>query len=107
LLSIQFTTSIIMFIIYNIIFNIGLNVRSKGLFFAQSLLILVNIFDISWFFIGIEEIKRTIFRNAMTKVFTTFSILLFIKSENQLILYALLNVIGMLIGNLTMVVSSR
>jgi len=107
LLSIQFTISVVMFIIYNIIFNIGLDVQNKGLFFTQSLLILVNIFDISWFFIGIEEVKRTIFRNAMTKVFTTLSILFFINSENQIILYALLNVIGMLIGNLTMVVSSR
>lgn len=107
LISIQFTISIIMFILYNIIFIGVLNIGSKGLFFAQSLLILVNIFDISWYFIGIEEIKRTIFRNAMMKVFTTFSILLFIKNENQLILYALLNVIGMLIGNLTIVVASR
>lgn len=107
LISIQFTTSIIMFILYNIIFIGILNIESKGLFVVQSLLILVNIFDISWYFIGIEEIKRTISRNAMMKVFTTISILLFIKNENQLILYALLNVIGMLIGNLTMVVASR
>src|SRR5699024_10234126 len=97
----------IMFVLFNFIFMVVLDIKSKGLFFAQSLLILVNIFDISWYFIGIEEIKRTIFRNAMMKIFTTLSILLFIKNEDQLILYALLNVIGMLIGNLTMVVASR
>lgn len=107
LLSIQFTISFIMFILYNFIFVGVINIQNKGVFFAQSFLILVNIFDISWYFIGIEEIKRTIFRNAMTKVFTTFSILLFIRNENQLILYALLNVIGMLVGNLTMVIASR
>src|SRR5699024_8623998 len=107
LVSIQFIASVLMFLLFNVIFIGLLDIQSKALFFAQSLLILVNIFDISCYFIGIEEIKKTIFRNAFMKVFTTLSILLLIKSEKQLILYSLLNVIGMLIGNLTMVIVSR
>ncbi|SEI76889.1 Membrane protein involved in the export of O-antigen and teichoic acid [Alkalibacterium gilvum] len=107
LVSIQFIISILVFAIYNIIFVVWMESQSKQLFFVQSLLILSNIFDISWFYIGIEEIKKTILRNVMAKVFITVSIFLFIKDSNQLITYSILNVIGMLIGNLTMVISSR
>lgn len=107
LLSIQFTVSIIMFILYNLIFFIVIDVPNKELFLAQSFLILINITDISWYFIGIEEIKKIIFRNALMKVFTTLSIFIFITNKDQLVLYALLNVIGMFIGNLTMIITSR
>lgn len=107
LLSIQFLVSILMFLLYNFIFSLILPMGNPELYFIQSLLIFVNIFDIAWYFTGIEEIKKTIFRNALTKIFTTFSIFIFIKNDQQLSLYALLNVLGMLIGNLTMVFSSR
>lgn len=107
LVSIQFIVSVFMFLIYNFIFIFIFEVSNWVLYFTQSLLILVNIFDIAWLYVGLEEIKRTIFRNTLTKVFVTISIFVFIKDETQLSLYALFNVLGMLIGNLTMVFSSR
>lgn len=107
LLSIQFVVSIVMFILYNFIFIFIIDSNNNQLYFVQSLLILVNIFDISWYFIGIEEIRKTIARNTITKIFTTISIFVFIEDISQLSLYALINILGMVLGNLTMVVSSR
>lgn len=105
LLTMQFFLSIFLFFLCNILF-IGLaNFSNKPLFFIQSLLILVNIFDFSWFFVGIEEIGKTVLRNAFTKIFTTLTIFVLIKSEKQINIYALINVLGMLLGNLTMVAS--
>lgn len=104
LLTMQFFLSILLFFLCNILF-IGLaDFSNKPLFFIQSLMILVNIFDFSWFFVGIEEIGKTVLRNAFTKIFTTFSIFVLIKTEKQINIYALVNVLGMLLGNLTMVV---
>lgn len=107
LLSIQFIVSIVMFILYNFIFIFIIDSNNNQLYFVQSLLILVNIFDISWYFIGIEEIRKTIARNTITKIFTTISIFVFIEDISQLSLYALINILGMVLGNLTMIVSSR
>lgn len=106
LVSIQFLVSIFMFMTYNLIFVIILNIENWQLYFVQSLLILVNIFDIAWLYVGLEEIRRTILRNTLTKVFVIVSIFVFIKDETQLSLYAFFNVLGMFIGNLTMVFSS-
>lgn len=107
LFSIQFVASICMFVLYNIIFVFILNLGNKQLYFVQSLLILVNVLDISWFFIGIEEISKTIGRNVITKFFTTLVIFAFIKNDDQLSFYALINVLGMLLGNFTMIISSK
>lgn len=104
--SIQIFISLLSFILYNLIFIAFMDSENKTLFFVQSLLILVNIFDISWYFVGIEEIGKVIIRNALTKLFTTITIFVIIDSNNQLVLYALINVIGTLLGNLTMVFQS-
>lgn len=79
----------------------------RKIYYLQSLLILVNIFDISWFYIGIEEIKRTLYRNFLSKIFTMFSVFILVKTKNDLELYILLNVIGMLLGNLLMIAQAH
>lgn len=105
--SIQIMMSILAFITYNILFLVIFDYGNKALFFTQSLLIIANIFDISWFFIGIEEIKNVIIRNALSKLLTTLLIFIMVKNENQLVLYALINVIGVLVGNLSMMIQCR
>jgi len=105
--TIQTTASILMFIIYNLLSIFILNVENKQLYFVQSFLILVNIFDISWYFTGVEEIRKIILRNALSKIFVTLSIFVLIKDSDQLSFYALINVLGMLLGNFTMIFSSK
>ena len=55
-------------------------------------------FDISWFFQGIENFKKTAVRNIVIKIISVISIFLFIKNENDtskyLIIYTLTNLLG-------------
>lgn len=74
----------------------------RNIYFVQSLLILISIFDVSWFFIGIEEIRKNLFRNFLTKLVATFFIFFAIKNESQLFLYTVINVGAMLLGNISM-----
>ncbi|MGZ0874781.1 flippase [Priestia megaterium] len=47
-----------------------------------------SIFDISWFFFGIERFKLTVIRNAIVKLLSTVSIFAFVKAESDLWVYA-------------------
>ncbi|EOD5305166.1 oligosaccharide flippase family protein [Enterococcus faecium] len=100
----QIFFSVICFALFNfIVITFGLD----NMYYFQSFLILVTIFDISWFFIGIEEIRKNILRNFITKLVATLSIFFFIKKSNQLDIYLFINVLAMLLGNLTMFTSLR
>lgn len=95
--------SFICFIVLNNYFFIAY----RNIFFIQSFLILINGFEISWFFIGIEEFKRVVVRNTVIKIISTPLIFILIKDQNDFILYIILNVITTLIGNLILMISVR
>lgn len=98
----QVVTTLITFFIYIIVVFIFIK-SNKNIYFYQSFLILSCLFDISWFYIGIEEIKKNIFRNSISKIITIIFIFLFVKSNADLLLYTVINILGVLIGNLTMI----
>lgn len=98
--AMQSLVTLLVFLIYAL-FCI-LFITNFKIYIIQGLLILASIFDISWFFTGIEEIKRTIFRNVLSKILTIFLILTFVNNPDDLTRYVLINVFGVLIGNLSM-----
>lgn len=60
-------------------------------FFIQSLWILGALFDINWFFFGLEEFRITVTRNIAIKLLTVISIFLFVKEgHSPLIVYTLI-----------------
>lgn len=56
--------------------------------------------DINWFFFGIEQFKLTVTRNTIIKILTVVSILCFVKSVDDLYIYAMIMVTGPLISQL-------
>lgn len=96
----QSLVTLLVFFIYALFCMIF--ITNFKIYIIQGLLILASIFDISWFFTGIEEIKRTIFRNVLSKILTIFLILTFVNNPDDLTRYILINVFGVLIGNLSM-----
>lgn len=60
---------------------------------------LANIIDISWFYQGIEEFKKTVARNVLVKITSVICIFLFIKSPEDVWKYLLIYVITTLFGN--------
>lgn len=61
-----------------------------------------NILDISWFFQGLEEFKKTVIRNTVVKLASIICIFTFIKSANDLSKYFLIYVLSNLIGNISL-----
>lgn len=61
-----------------------------------------NCIDISWFFQGLEEFKKTVTRNMIVKLISVFCIFTFVKSSNDLYTYFLIYVLSILVGNITL-----
>lgn len=76
--------------------------KYKILYAIQMIDIVANIFDISWFFQGMEEFKKTVFRNMLVKLVCVISIFIFVKSESDLPLYVLCYSLSLLLGNLSL-----
>ena len=64
--------------------------------------LIANMFDISWFFQGIEEFKKIVMRNVAIKLIGIVFIFLFVKSRNDLSIYILIYVVNLLLGNLSL-----
>ena len=61
-----------------------------------------NAIDISWFFQGLEEFKKTVTRNLIIKIISVILIFVFVKSSNDLIIYFIIYVLSLLIGNFSL-----
>lgn len=73
-----------------------------GYYWSQSLSLLAAAFDISWFFMGVENFAVTVLRNFVVKMLTLVSIFVFVKDQSDLGLYILILSMSLLIGNLTL-----
>ena len=49
--------------------------------------LLANSLDISWFFQGLEEFKKTVSRNIIVKIISVIMIFIFVKTRNDLLIY--------------------
>lgn len=72
----------------------------KLFFFAQSLTILSVLVDISWFFMGIEDFKKTSMCNLLIQFLVFIFILLFVRDKNDAIKYTLIQAGGMFLSQL-------
>lgn len=102
--TLQFVTTILSLILYLIVF-VGLNPNNRILYLVQAITIIATVFDISWFFIGYEDMKSVVIRNSITKIIGALLIFLLVKNLNDVILYALIMGTTTFIGQLIMWVS--
>ena len=58
--------------------------------------------DISWFFQGLEEFKKTVIRNTVVKIISIICIFTFVKTSNDLLKYFLIYVFSTTIGNISL-----
>lgn len=76
-------------------------------FLAQSISIVAAAFDISWFFMGMENFAVTVFRNFIVKIITLISIFALVKNFQDLTTYIVILSLSTLIGNFTLFPSLR
>ena len=58
--------------------------------------------DISWFFQGLEEFKKTVIRNIIVKAISVLMIFLLVKNPNHLYIYFMIYVLSTFLGNLSL-----
>lgn len=61
--------------------------KYRSYFLIQYALIVAQFIDISWLFIGLEDLKIVSFRNFLAKFLTVIGIVLFVKNDNDLWIY--------------------
>lgn len=71
-------------------------------FFYQSFYIIAGAFDISWYFMGIEDFKKTVLRNTLVKLFSLALIFIFVRTRQDTGIYILILSGSQLVGNLTL-----
>ncbi|URZ87630.1 flippase [Floricoccus penangensis] len=94
---ITITMSYVAFLIFLVIVN-----NYKVYYFYQSFLIIAAGLDISWFFMGIEDFKRTVTRNTIVKIVSLIAIFTFVKTSSDVGIYILILSLSILFGNLTL-----
>lgn len=87
-------------ILYLIIF--GTNKTYGNVYLIQTVAIIAVMFDISWLFMGNEDFKSLFTRGLLVKILCLTGIFVFVKDENDLWKYILLNNGIILLGNLVM-----
>lgn len=85
----QVITSSIMIVSY-LLFVLIFDHKYTLVFLLQSLYVISCMFDINWFFFGMEEFKLTVTRNTIIKIISLFAIFLFVRSKEDVWIYTLI-----------------
>lgn len=95
LFYINFLFSVVALFIYIVlIFTIPSLYADIRLMIVMSLTIIFNIFNIDWFYQGIEEYSYITKRNAVIKIVTLIATYVFITNKDDYIMYGFITVIG-------------
>ncbi|AEV69360.1 flippase [Acetivibrio clariflavus] len=98
LLAVHILISILCCIAY--VFYIW-NLKDDKLFaLIQGTYVLSGLFDISWFYFGIEKFKLTVTRDTIIKIINVLCVFIFVKTSDDLWKYCLIMALGMLISQL-------
>ena len=88
-------------LIYYFVFAVGNN--DYNLYYKILIVELIgNMIDISWFFQGLEEFKKTVLRNTLVKLISLVLILTLVKKPDDLPIYFVIYVLSTLLGNLSL-----
>ncbi len=77
-------------------------VDNQKLYLLSGISIVAVLFDITWFFYGIEDFKKITIINFIIKAGTCFSIILFVHSIDDLATYFIIQSSGILLANLSL-----
>jgi O-antigen/teichoic acid export membrane protein len=98
LIIFRFITIAIAILVYCLIF------LRKGIYQKYYAILLIELiaagFDISWFFQGIEEFKRTVLRNVLVRVISVSLVFIIVKTTGDLWKFILIYSVADLLGNL-------
>ena len=97
----QIVNLLVMFVFYMIFISIY-STDYKVVYMIQGITLFVTMFDITWFFLGVEEFKIASLRNILIKITGIILIFTFVKTKDDLLIFILINVLTALIGQFIM-----
>lgn len=100
--KVQFINGLIALIAYLMFVTFIAPSEYKMLYYIQALFILATMFDIFWFYAGIEKMGIISIRNIIIQFFSVSLIVLTLKNPSQLLNYAFIMSAMPLIGNISM-----
>ncbi|MGL5616059.1 MAG: flippase [Sarcina sp.] len=99
--TMQLITTTVAVIAYLLIFVV-INKENRILYLAQTTLVVTAMFDISWLFIGLEEMKTVVLRNTVVKILGIILIFVLVKKPSDISLYAVIMGGSGLLGQIIM-----
>ncbi|MBC6910392.1 flippase, partial [Lactobacillus reuteri] len=99
--ALQFISCMVSLVIY-LIFVYSFNSKLKYYFILQGLTLIANSIDVSWYFMGLEDFKKTVTKNIIVKILTIILIFLLVKNKNDLGIYIILLNLAIMGGNITL-----
>lgn len=72
--------------------------EDKVLYIVQGFTVLASLIDISWYYAGVEKFKIMAIRNIFVKIFSVILIFVFVKSRDDLVLYAIIVSLSLFLG---------
>lgn len=101
LIFVELIFSMVSIIVYIILIYSIHSFRSDiNLYLVMILMVALNVFSIDWFYQGIEEYGYITLRNIIFKIISLVMIFTMIRSRNNYILYALINIFGLSFNNI-------
>lgn len=107
-LHLEFSNLITLHVIISVVCCLGyvgyIFILAEQRFLAgvMGLQVLSGLFDISWFYFGLEKFKLTVLRSAIIKILTVAAIFIFVHQVEDLWIYCLIMSVGMLLGQLVL-----
>ena len=96
----------VLFCMGYIIFVCAFKLVSLQMGTLQFLYVLSAVFDVTWFFSGIEEFKLISIRNIIINILATILIFVFVKNQDCLLIYSLIKVGTVLLGQVSLLITS-
>ena len=96
---IQLCTTVIALLLYFLFIYCWFS-GDKTIAYIESIIVLSYVLDITLFFFGLEQFAVTVTRNAIIKIATVVAIFIFVRSREDLWIYALIMSCGMLFSQI-------
>lgn len=82
-------------------------VDNKIIYIIQGFVLLATMFDITWFFLGVEDFKKSSIRNMVFKLINVVLIFIFVKDASDLPIFVFINTFTQILGQLILFIQLK
>lgn len=101
ILSMQVCNMIFVIILY-FLFVVYAPLEYKNIYLIQGVSLFATVFDITWFFLGVEDFKKSSLRSIIFRIINVALIFMFVKSVDDLHIFVWINVITSVFAQLVL-----